>query len=112
MSRYDWLVGQAQRARAAIVAGELRGSRLIELIESLPVFERNDWVDSVLGIGEPPPDRNLPRGGVPYLPAGVDEIISAVRDPPVRADDVVVGPGNGPGPLPPPAHLFSGGRTR
>lgn len=111
MSRYDWLVGQAQRARAAIVAGELRGTQLIELIESLPVFERNDWVDSVLGIGEPPPDRNLPRGGVPYLPAGVDEIIATVRDAPVGADDVLVDLGSGLGRVAILVHLLSGART-
>jgi SAM-dependent methyltransferase len=83
----------------------------MELIEAVPVLERNSWVDDVLGIGEPPPDRDLPRGGVPYLPCSVDEIISAVRDAPVRPHDVLVDLGSGLGRVAILAHLLSGART-
>ena len=108
---HDSLERQAQTARSAITTGALRGTDLIELIEAVPVLERNDWIDAVLGVEEPPPDRGLPAGGVPYLPCGVDEIIAAVRDAPVRADDVLVDLGSGLGRVAILAHLIAGART-
>jgi SAM-dependent methyltransferase len=108
---HDSLERQAQTARAAIVSGGLRGAELIELIEAVPVLDRNEWVDAVLGMDPPPADRNLPRGGVPYLPCGVDEIIEAVRDAPVRAEDVFVDLGSGLGRVAILASLISGARS-
>lgn len=98
-------------ARAAIVSGALRGSALVDLIEAVPVLDRNDWIDAVLGVDSPPPDRGLPAGGVPYLPCGVDDIIAAVRDAPVGAADVLVDLGSGLGRVAILAHLIAGART-
>lgn len=108
---HDSLERQAQTARAAIVAGALRGTELIELIEAVPMVERNEWIDAVLGVAAPPADRNLPRGGVPYLPCGVDEIIAAVRDAPIRAGDVLVDLGSGLGRVAILGHLITGARA-
>ncbi|HEY4159820.1 MAG TPA: class I SAM-dependent methyltransferase [Polyangiaceae bacterium] len=100
---------QASVARSAIVRGELRGERLRELLLSVPVRERDAWVDELLGFAEPPPDSaELPRGAVPYLPSGVDEILAMVRDVPVRADDQLVDLGSGLGRAVILAHLLSG----
>jgi hypothetical protein len=54
----------------------------------------------------------LPRGSVPYLPCGVDEILALVRDVPLRADDELVDIGSGLGRVAILAHLLSGVRAR
>jgi SAM-dependent methyltransferase len=95
-------------ARARIVAGDLRGSALLETLLAMPSHDREAWIDAVLGIAPPPPDRDLPRGAVPYLPAGVDEIIAMVREASVRATDELVDLGSGLGRVLVLAHLLSG----
>ena len=79
--------------RAAIVSGLLRGSALRERLLSIPFRNRDMWLDAVLGFDPPPVDiPNLPRGAVPYLPCGVDEILTFVREVPVTAEDELVSP--------------------
>lgn len=97
-------------ARAEIIAGTLRGARLDEAILALPPAAREAWVDEVLGIVPPPPDRELPRGAVPYLPAGVDEILALVRGVPLGPGDELVDLGAGLGRVLVLAHLLSGAR--
>jgi hypothetical protein len=89
----------------------LRGAQLLELLRSVPFTDRDAWTDELLGIEPPPPDMPLPRGAVPYLPCGVDEIVTAVLEAPVGADDVLVDIGAGLGRVVILAHLLSGARA-
>jgi len=41
-----------------------------------------------LGFGELPLDEGLPREGVPYIPAVVEEIVAVVREVPLRPDGI------------------------
>jgi SAM-dependent methyltransferase len=103
---------RARTARAEIESGALRGAALLELLLAVPVLDRDGWVDELLGFDEPPPDiANLPRGAVPYLPSGVDEILAMVVEVPVRPDDELVDLGSGLGRVVILAHLLSGARA-
>ncbi|GMU03787.1 class I SAM-dependent methyltransferase [Corallococcus caeni] len=102
-----------RRARADLESGALRGDALRELLLSVPAFERDGWVDALLGFEEPPPDvADLPRGAVPYLPSGVDEILAMVAEVPLRPDDAFVDLGSGLGRVVMLAHLLSGARAQ
>ncbi len=106
------LLIRAHAARAAIAAGVLRGAPLVELLGAIPVGDRDEWVDVALGIEEAPPDEpDLPRGAVPYLPCGLDEILAMVRDVPLTAEDELVDLGSGLGRVPILAHLLTGARA-
>jgi hypothetical protein len=89
----------------------LRGASLNERLLAIPPEGRDTWVDQLLGIAAPPPDRALPPGAVPYLPCGVDEILAMLRDVPLGADDVFVDLGAGLGRVVMLVHLLSGVRT-
>jgi SAM-dependent methyltransferase len=103
----------AHTARDAIASGALRGPALLELVLSMPVRDRDVWVDELLGLDEAPPDVvDLPRGSVPYLPAAVDEIVAMIAEVPVQADDEFVDIGSGLGRAAVLAHLLSGARAR
>lgn len=109
----DTLRRRARTARTEIAAGGLRGAALLELIRSVPFLERDLWVDELLGIDGTPPDvPDLPRGAVPYLPCGVDEILAMVLEVPLRADDELVDLGSGLGRVVILGHLLSGARAR
>jgi hypothetical protein len=105
---------QAQRAREAIAAGALRGAALAGLLRSVPPDRRDAFVDEVLGIDDPsPPDvPDLPRGSVPYLPCGVDEVLAMVAEVPLGAEDVLVDLGSGLGRVVILGHLLTGARAR
>jgi SAM-dependent methyltransferase len=108
----DALRLRAHVARADVVSGALRGAALVELLQAVPVLDRDTWVDQLLGVDPPPPDiADLPRGAVPYLPCGVDEILAMVRDVPVGPGDELVDIGAGLGRAAILAHLLSGART-
>ena len=104
----DALRLDAQAARA----GGLRGQRLLERLLGVPAADRDVWVDALIGLPEPHPDAPLPRGAVPYLPAGVDEILALVREAPLRPGDELVDLGSGLGRVAILAHLLSGARAR
>ncbi len=73
--------------------------------------DRDPWIDRVLGL-EPVPDLpDLPRGAVPYLPCGVDEIVAMVRDVPLGPDDHLVDLGSGLGRVVMLGHLLSNARA-
>lgn len=109
----DALRLRARTARAAVASGALRGAVLHELLASISPIDRDAWVDELLGIEPPPPDvADLPRGAVPYLPCGVDEIAAMVRDAPVEPSDELVDLGAGLGRAIILAHLLSGARAR
>jgi hypothetical protein len=98
---------------AEIVSGLLRGSALLERILAVPFLERDAWVDALLGIDSPPPDdAHLPRGAVPYLPCGVDEILAAIREAPITERDELVDLGAGLGRVVMLVHLVTGAGAR
>ena len=102
----------AAGARAAIESGALRGAALLAQILAIPFVDRDAWVDLALGMPVPPADAELPRGAVPYLPCGVEEIIAAIREVPVSAGDDLVDLGSGLGRVLILAHLLSGAHGR
>jgi hypothetical protein len=75
----------------------LRGDALLDTLLALPPADRDAYVDELLGLGEPPEDQSLPAGGVPYLPAGVNEILAIIREAPVTRADTFVDLGSGMG---------------
>lgn len=108
----DSLRHRAWAARAEIEAGALRGAPLFELLSSIPFIERDAWASELLGLEEPPPDvPDLPRGSVPYLPSGVEEILAMVREVPIERDDELVDLGSGLGLVVILAHLLAGARA-
>jgi hypothetical protein len=108
----DALRLRAHAARAEIAAGGLRGAALLDLLRAVPWIDRDAWVDELLAHDPAPPDGpDLPRGGVPYLPCGVDEIVAMVEAVPVVPDDELVDLGSGLGRVVMLAHLLSGART-
>ncbi len=103
----------AQMTRAEVRAGALRGSAFLDRLLSVPFLERDAWIDALLGIAELPDDvPDLPRDSVPYLPSGVDEILTMVREVPVRSHDELVDLGSGLGRVPILTHLLTGCRAR
>jgi len=104
-------VEDALSARAAVIAGRLRGDALREVILAVPPTRREAWVDVLLGLPQAPPDEALPRGGVPYLPAGVDEVLTVLAGVPVGPTDVFVDVGSGLGRVALLAHLLTGARA-
>jgi SAM-dependent methyltransferase len=107
----DSLRSLAVTRRGEVIAGSLRGVALFEAIEAVPFADRDVWLDELLGIEPPPPDIDLPRGAVPYLPCGVDEIVAMVREAPLGPEDVLVDIGAGLGRAAILAHLLSAARV-
>jgi SAM-dependent methyltransferase len=108
----DSLRLRARAARAEIASGALRGPALLEALRAVPFRDRDAWIDELLGIEPPPPDApDLPRGAVPYLPCGVDEIVTTVQEVPVGPGDELVDLGSGLGRVAVLVHLLSGART-
>src|SRR5262245_24997115 len=89
----------------------LRGPALLDAIAAVPADGRETWIDALLGIDELPADAALPRGAVPYLPCGVDDIVAFVRELPLREEDVLVDLGSGLGRVAILAHLLTGARA-
>lgn len=108
----DALRRDAMAARLDVRSGALRGPALTERLLAVPSADRDVWVDALLGLPEPPPDASLPRGAVPYLPAGAGEILAMVREVPLRPGDELVDLGSGLGRVAILAHLLSGARAR
>ena len=103
----------AWSARDAICRGDLRGPALRALLDTLPPTDRDAWLDRVLGIEELPEDgEDLPRGGVPYLPCAVDDVLSIVDACPLDTRSLVVDLGSGLGRVPILVHLLTGARAR
>jgi SAM-dependent methyltransferase len=109
----DSLRIRAHTARAELATGALRGAALLALVRAVPYRDRDAWVDELLGLAPPPPDvADLPRGAVPYLPCGVDEIVAMVGELPLGPADELVDLGAGLGRVVVLAHLLSGARAR
>jgi hypothetical protein len=108
----DLLRQRARKARADLLRGALAPEMLLEILRTVPYFERDAWVDELLDVEQPPPDiPDLPRGSVPYLPSGVDEILTMGREVPIRQSDAFVDLGSGLGRVVMLTHLLSGARA-
>jgi len=81
-------------------------------VRSVAVYERDGWVDRLLGFEAVVEDGPLPAGAVPYLPCGVAEILAMVDEVPLGPDDELVDLGSGLGRVVILAHLLSGARAR
>jgi SAM-dependent methyltransferase len=94
------------------VTHPLRGAALRERLLAVPARDRDAWVDQHLGFEDVPADApDLPRGAVPYLPCGVEEILALVEEAPLGPDDHFVDLGSGLGRVVVLAHLLSGARA-
>lgn len=107
---------RARVLRAEIIEGDrgkkkLRGLALADLIRDVGPRDRDTFVDEMLGFDHIPSDAELPRGGTPYLPCGVEEILRMVREVPLRPTDTFVDLGSGVGRVAILAHLVSGARA-
>jgi hypothetical protein len=77
------------------------------------VRDRDAWVDDLFGWRGLPSDvSDLPRGSVPYLPCGVNEILAMVHEVPVLLDDELVDLGSGLGRVVILTHLLTGALAR
>jgi SAM-dependent methyltransferase len=82
---------------------------VLEGLSSVPVAERDAWVDRVLGIDELADDGPaLPRGCVPYLPCPVDVLLRVIDRAQVGPSDVFVDVGAGLGRAAAIVHLLTG----
>ncbi len=106
---------RARVLRAEIIDGargkKLRGKALADLIRDVRPDDRDTFVDELLGFDHIPSDDELPRGGTPYLPCGVDEILRMAREVPLQPTDTFVDLGSGVGRVAILAHLVSGARA-
>jgi len=102
-------VESAERVRSLIERGPQDPSLFRAALLSVPLAERDAWLDVVLRLGELPADGpELPRGCVPYLPCPVDALLRVVEQVPVRASDVFVEGGSGAGRAAALVHLLTG----
>jgi precorrin-6B methylase 2 len=106
---------RARVLRAEIIDGargkKLRGLALADLIRDVVPDDRDTFVDEMLGFDHIPSDSEVPRGGTPYLPCGVEEIVRMVREVPLRSTDTFIDLGSGVGRVAILAHLISGARA-
>lgn len=99
----------AAAARRSIERGLHHPSAFRAALLGVPTGERDAWVDLVLGLDDLPADGPaLPCGGVPYLPCAVEVLLRVVDEVPVRATDVFVDVGAGPGRAIALVHLLTG----
>lgn len=102
----------AEGVRESIVQGSSTPAQFRGELLSIPFFDRDAWVDVVLGLDELPADGlELPSGCVPYLPCAVDALLRIADRVPVRADDVFVDIGSGVGRAAVLMHLLTGAAT-
>jgi len=98
-----------EQVRQRIEAGAHDRLAFRAALLAVPPDARDAWLDRVLGLGAPPADGpELPRGGVPYVPCGVDALIEVVDSAEVGPTDVFVDVGSGVGRATALVHLLTG----
>ena len=111
--RYDRRVQESDRAnaerlRAALSRERVPPSELRAALTSVPLLDRDAWLDVVFGLEELPDDEpTLPPGCVPYLPCPVDALLHVVDHAEVRSSDVFVDVGSGVGRAAALVHLLT-----
>ena len=99
----------AARARWSIERGLHDPSTFRAALVDVPASDRDAWLDLVLGLDELHEDGpGLPPDGVPYLPSSVDVLLRMVDASDLRASDVFVDVGSGPGRAAAFVHLLTG----
>ena len=102
----------AETVRSLIARNLAEPDLFREALLRVPPTQRDAWVDSVFGLGEPPDDGpDLPGGCVPYLPCSVNTLLRVVERAPVRPSDVFVDIGSGLGRAAALVHLLTGARV-
>lgn len=79
------------------------------VLTSVPVLDRDAWLDTVLELGPLPEDGpELPRGCIPYLPCPVDTLLRAAEHADIGPSDLFVDVGSGVGRAAVLMHLLTG----
>ncbi len=100
---------KAERVRAELERNWRDPLAFRAAVEAVPPVDRDAWLDVALGLGPPPDDGpDLPPGGVPYLPCGINPLLRFVDAGAVGPDDTVVDIGSGAGRAAVALHLLSG----
>lgn len=90
----------------------MKADELKRALLTVPPLERDAWVNAQLGLHELPDDGpELPRDGVPYLPASVDSLLRFVELANLNAHDVIVDVGSGVGRAAWVLHVLTGARV-
>lgn len=104
----DALRHSALQLRATL-ASKLSPATFREALTSVPVTERDAWLNLVLNLEAPPDDGPaLPRGCVPYLPCSVETLLRVAELAEISENDVFVDLGAGVGRAVALMHLLSG----
>lgn len=98
-------------APQAAPVGQLRGATLLNALLAVPPRDRDTWIDGLLGLPAFAPDRDLPRGCVPYLPCAVEAVVRSVIEVPITPKDLFVDLGAGLGRVAMLVHLLCGARA-
>ncbi len=86
---------------------------LVAWLARHPAAERDDAVERLLGIRDPPVEATRPEGDlIGYAASGIAPIVRAVLDVPITPDDVFMDLGAGLGKVAMAVHLLTGARTR
>lgn len=102
----------AVQSRGDVLDGSLGGAELLRRLRSVPLSERDAWLDILLALPALPDDADrLPAGCVPYLPCPVDVVVAALQGAQVQREDVFVDLGAGLGRAVLLARLLCGARA-
>jgi protein-L-isoaspartate O-methyltransferase len=99
--------------RARIGEGALRGAALRQVFDGIPLFERDHFVEEVLGIAYPPLEEVAPAPEtLAYTPSGYDEIVHAFDVTGLGPGDRFLDLGSGMGKAVMLAELLTGATSR
>ena len=105
----DARCAEAEQLRVRLASGEVPPGEFRAALLRVPPFERDAWLDRILGLDELPEDGpDLPRGCVPYIPCAVDTLLRMVEHADVQPGDVFVDIGAGLGRSAVLTHLVTG----
>lgn len=104
------LASAALRLRSELSCGRVTPATFSAALDATPAEDRDTWLDLLWDVDEIPPDEELPRGCVPYLPCAVESVLEAVQHAAVTQDDVFIDVGAGAGRAALLAHLKTGAR--
>ena len=102
------LQSAARHLREQLKAERVTPAAFAAVLDTIPVQDRDAWLDLLCESGEIPSDDELPRGCVPYLPCAVQSVLEALQLAAVTPDDVFIDVGAGAGRAAVLAHLKTG----
>lgn len=99
--------------RSQIASGALRGAALRQIVEKVPLLDRDHFVEELLGIAYPPLDEPTRAPElVHYAPSGLEEILHAFDTCRLGPDDRFLDLGSGMGKVAMLATLLTGAKAR